>query len=321
MTRIDLISGFLGSGKTTWIKRWVTHPLYAEFVEKTYIIENEFGQVSIDPTVLSQHGLNVSELSAGCICCSIVGDFTRYLEDLIENTQPERVIIEPTGVAKLSEVIEACKTLQRKGLAEIGQALTLIDATQAELYMENFGEFYLDQIKSAHQLVFTKTEQMPFDALCTLKTACSKLNPLATQLISEELSHEAIVMAMDLQFDPFPNRDIFQMVTPPHHHTHGAHHRFQSIGFKGAFSIEKSVLIETLHTVFSNPHNHLNLVRGKGIFKTPQGGIKFDWTGGDLQFEACSPPSENLCCFIGTSLDFEALEGTLASLSLSKICR
>lgn len=322
MTRIDLISGFLGAGKTTWIKRWVTHPLYAAFVDTTFIIENEFGEVSIDPTLLKQSQLKVSELSAGCICCSIVGDFTKHLEQLIETYQPSRIIIEPTGVAKLSEVLEACKTLHRKGTASIGQAVTLIDATQAHLYIENFGDFYLDQIKHAHQLVLTKTNNLSSEDLKALKQLLESHNPTATQLIGSDLADEAVSMAMDLNFDPFPKRDVFQIAhkahAHDHDHVHSAHHTFESLGYISDTTYSYERLTETIHALFEEPLLSKSIIRAKGLFQTPRGGIKFDYAGQSLTFESCPKPQQNMCCFIGTHLDNHLIEDKLKPLEMTR---
>ena len=150
MIKVDVISGFLGAGKTTLIKRMYAHAFQHEQV---VLIENEFGQVGIDGAFLKEAGIEIKEINSGCICCTLVGDFNKSLEEIIERFHPDRIIIEPSGVGKLSDIIDS---IQRFGSLELNIVATVVDAAKCRMYMLNFGEFYEDQIKQANTLVISK---------------------------------------------------------------------------------------------------------------------------------------------------------------------
>ena len=150
MIKVDVISGFLGAGKTTLIKRMYAHAFQHEQV---VLIENEFGQVGIDGAFLKEAGIEIKEINSGCICCTLVGDFNKSLEEIIERFHPDRIIIEPSGVGKLSDIIDS---IQRFGSLELKIVATVVDAAKCRMYMLNFGEFYEDQIKQANTLVISK---------------------------------------------------------------------------------------------------------------------------------------------------------------------
>ena len=153
MVKIDIISGFLGAGKTSFIRRLLNTNLKKE---KVVLIENEYGEVSVDTDILKDTKIEMRELSQGCICCSLVGDFSKALEELIERFNPDRVIIEPSGVGKLSDIINA---VRKVGLSEaINSLVCLVDCKKAKMYERNFGEFFVDQIESAHTVVLSRTD-------------------------------------------------------------------------------------------------------------------------------------------------------------------
>ena len=161
MTKIDVISGFLGAGKTALIKKLIAEA-YAG--EKLVLIENEFGEIGIDGGFLSEVGVNITEMNSGCICCSLVGDFSRALAKVVEQFSPDRILIEPSGVGKLSEVAQAVLDADIPGLS-VGRLVTVADASKCRAYMKNFGEFYSDQIESASVIVLTRTEKLTADKL------------------------------------------------------------------------------------------------------------------------------------------------------------
>ena len=153
MLKIDIISGFLGAGKTTFIKRLLNTKLKDE---KVVLIENEYGEVSVDTDILQDTKIEIKELSQGCICCSLVGDFSKALKELINNYNPDRVIIEPSGVGKLSDIVKA---VEEVGLREaINTLVCMVDAKKAKMYEKNFGEFFIDQIKNAGTVVLSRTD-------------------------------------------------------------------------------------------------------------------------------------------------------------------
>ena len=147
MTKIDIISGFLGAGKTTLIKKLLDGAFQGE---KVVLIENEFGEIGIDGGFLKDAGIEITEMNSGCICCSLVGDFGKSLKEVVERFHPDRIIIEPSGVGKLSDVIKAVQDVQGElGEAQLNSFSTVVDASKAKIYMKNFGEFFNNQVESA----------------------------------------------------------------------------------------------------------------------------------------------------------------------------
>ena len=151
--KIDIISGFLGAGKTTFIKRLLNTSLKDE---KIVLIENEFGEVSVDSEFLSDSKIDIKELSQGCICCSLQGDFTKSLKEVIEKYNPDRVVIEPSGVGKLSDVVKAVKEAELEN--DLNSLVCLVDVKKVKMYAKNFGEFFLDQIENAQTVILSRTD-------------------------------------------------------------------------------------------------------------------------------------------------------------------
>lgn len=303
MTRIDLISGFLGAGKTTWIKKWISSAHYQSLYPHTVILENEFGEVSIDGLLLENTSVEIKEMAFGCICCSISGDFKEALLQLIETQNPQRIIIEPSGVAKLSEVIEACKALGRSGHIEFGQALTIIDASQCTLFLENFADFYENQIKHGHQLILSKTETCSPREIESLLQLLRSLNSQASILSKpwSLIDDNEILALMDLDFELFEAGDFFQILQPAHHH-HGDSQAFTSFGRTGLEVISEASLRTCFETLKSSAHGK-DIVRGKGLFALSDGrGLKMDWVGSQLTFTDWECPSDSRFCLIGSRL-------------------
>ncbi len=157
MTRVDIISGFLGAGKTTFIKELISKVFAGE---KIVLIENEFGEIGIDGGFLQDAGIEITEMNSGCICCTLVGDFTVALKKVIEEYAPDRVIIEPSGVGKLSDVAKAIENVKSVADIEVEGKITVVDGKKAKLYIENFGEFYEDQVANASTIVMSRTQDM-----------------------------------------------------------------------------------------------------------------------------------------------------------------
>ncbi len=163
MTRIDIISGFLGAGKTTLIKKLLAEAFHGE---KLVLIENEFGEISIDGGFLKDSGVQISEMSSGCICCSLVGDFGKALQDVADQFHPDRILIEPSGVGKLSDVVLAVQnTIKTRPDLQLGSFITVADATKVKVYMKNFGEFYNNQIESAGAILLSRTQKLSQEKL------------------------------------------------------------------------------------------------------------------------------------------------------------
>ena len=195
MTKIDIISGFLGAGKTTLIKKLLAEAFPGE---KVVLIENEFGEISIDGGFLKESGVQISELSSGCICCTIVGDFSKALVDVREQFHPDRVLIEPSGVGKLSDVIVAVKGVDAPGM-ELNSYVTVADATKAKTYMKNFGEFYNNQVESAGTIVLSRTQKLSQEKLEAVVALLREKNPDAAILTTpwDELDGKTILAAME----------------------------------------------------------------------------------------------------------------------------
>ena len=156
MVKVNVISGFLGAGKTTLIKKLLTGRLRNE---KVVLLENEYGEIGIDGGFMKDAGITVTELNAGCICCTLAGDFQAAVDQLIDTYHPDRILVEPTGVGKLSEILSAVeKAKERHSDIETGGSATVVDAGKCRMYMKNFGEFFLDQVKSASTVIFSRTQ-------------------------------------------------------------------------------------------------------------------------------------------------------------------
>ena len=180
MTKIDIVSGFLGAGKTTLIKKLLAEAFQGE---KLVLIENEFGEISIDGGFLKDSGVQISEMSSGCICCSLVGDFDRALKDVHEQFHPDRILIEPSGVGKLSDVIVAVENAVKDVPdMQLNSFVTVADATKVKVYMKNFGEFYNNQIESAGTIILSRTQRLSQEKLEASVALLREKNPTAAIL-------------------------------------------------------------------------------------------------------------------------------------------
>ncbi len=197
MTKIDIISGFLGAGKTTLIKKLLAEAYQGE---KLVLIENEFGEISIDGGFLKDSGVQISEMSSGCICCSLVGDFNQALKDVAEQFHPDRILIEPSGVGKLSDVIVAVEnTTQEAPDLKLNSFVTVADASKVKVYMKNFGEFYNNQIESAGTIVLSRTQKLSQEKLEAAAALLREKNPDAAILTTpwDQLDGKTILSAIE----------------------------------------------------------------------------------------------------------------------------
>ena len=197
MTKIDIVSGFLGAGKTTLIKKLLAEAFQGE---KLVLIENEFGEISIDGGFLKESGVQISEMSSGCICCSLVGDFDRALKDVHEQFHPDRILIEPSGVGKLSDVIVAVENAVKDVPdMQLNSFVTVADATKVKVYMKNFGEFYNNQIESAGTIILSRTQKLTQEKLEAAVALLREKNPNAAILTTpwDELDGKTILSAIE----------------------------------------------------------------------------------------------------------------------------
>ena len=197
MTKIDIVSGFLGAGKTTLIKKMLSEAYQGE---KLVLIENEFGEISIDGGFLKDSGVQISEMSSGCICCSLVGDFNKALRQVHEQLAPDRILIEPSGVGKLSDVIVAVEnTVRDEPDMKLNSFVTVADATKVKVYMKNFGEFYNNQIESAGTIILSRTQKLSQEKLEAAVALLREKNPTAAILTTpwDQLDGKTLLSAVE----------------------------------------------------------------------------------------------------------------------------
>ncbi len=226
MTKIDIFSGFLGAGKTTLIKKLITEA-YAG--EKIVLIENEFGEIGIDGGFLAEAGIQINEMNSGCICCSLVGDFAKALEQVLTEYQPDRILIEPSGVGKLSDVIRAVQGAATAG-GVLGGFTTVVDAGKCKMYMKNFGEFFGDQVENAGCIVLSHTDTVPVHKVETAVAILREHNPTAVIVTTPwaDLTGAQLLEAME-------RRDtleaelarLAEATEHEHHHDHEHHHHHE----------------------------------------------------------------------------------------------
>ena len=215
MTKIDIFSGFLGAGKTTLIKKLIKEAFVGE---KLVLIENEFGEIGIDGGFLKEAGINITEMNSGCICCSLVGDFGAALKKVLEEYSPDRIIIEPSGVGKLSDVIKAVKELDVENIV-LNSFTTVVDATKCKMYMKNFGEFFENQVEHAGCIILSRTKGISEEKLHTALHLLKEKNDEATIITTDWdiLSGKQILDA--LEHKNSLHSDLEEM----HHHHHHEH--------------------------------------------------------------------------------------------------
>lgn len=221
MTQIDIISGFLGAGKTTFIQKLLQESLKGENV---VLIENEFGEIGIDSGFLKNSGIEIREMNQGCICCSLVGDFETSLKEVIETYKPDRILIEPSGVGKLSDILSAVKTVSANLPVHLDGAVTVVDSTKAKLYNKNFGEFFDDQIRYATSIVLSRTdiatEEKVEEAIRIVRALNPKANLITTAI--KELSGEKLLEIIG-QEENLEEALLQEVKEKAHHHEHHHH--------------------------------------------------------------------------------------------------
>ena len=220
LTKIDIFSGFLGAGKTTLIRKLISEGYKNE---KLVLIENEFGEIAVDGGFLKDAGVEITEMNSGCICCTLVGDFTEALKKVMSEYKPDRILIEPSGVGKLSDVAKAVAGVEG---AEIGAKVTVVDAGKCRMYIRNFGEFFNDQVQHADVIVLSRTDTASDGKVVTASALLSQLNPNATVITTpwSELSGEQIVQVME-RIDSLSStmQEMEHFHEHHHHHEHGEH--------------------------------------------------------------------------------------------------
>ena len=218
MTKIDIFSGFLGAGKTTLIKKLIKEAFAGQQV---VLIENEFGEIGIDGGFLKESGIQINELNAGCICCSLVGDFRTALQQVVEQYHPDRIVIEPSGVGKLSDVTRAVEGVAEHLDVQLNSFVTVADVNKVKMYMKNFGEFYDDQISHASCILLSRTQTASEEKIAAAVALLREKNPTATIVTTawDELTGEQILKAMSTK-DDFKAELIAMAAKANEEHTH-----------------------------------------------------------------------------------------------------
>ena len=221
MIKIDIISGFLGAGKTTLIKKLFESKLKNE---KVVLIENEFGEIGVDGSFLKNSGVQIKEINSGCICCSLVGDFSKSMKELVENYAPDRIIIEPSGVGKLSDIIKAIEKVDEP--LKINIVATVVDGGKCKMYYKNFGEFYDDQVKQANTIIVSKTDKLTNDKVLAAVELIKSLNPHATVVTTPVTELEADKLLEVLEGDTHNVDALLKSLELDEHDAHGhcCHH-------------------------------------------------------------------------------------------------
>ena len=222
MTKIDIFSGFLGAGKTTLIKKLIKEA-YAG--EKIVLIENEFGEIGIDGGFLQEAGINITEMNSGCICCSLVGDFSKALKQVAAQYAPDRIVIEPSGVGKLSDVIKAVASAKLEN-AQLNAFCTVVDVAKCKMYMKNFGEFFNDQVENAGCIILSHTDKAGEEKVQTAVSLLKDKNPTAVIVTAswDSLDGKTILSAMEKKDSLQAELDRLAEEVGHHHHHHHHHH-------------------------------------------------------------------------------------------------
>ena len=224
MTKIDIISGFLGAGKTTLIKKLLKEALSGQ---KVVLIENEFGEIGVDGGFLKEAGIEIKEMNSGCICCSLVGDFGTSLKEVLNTYHPERILIEPSGVGKLSDVAAAVENVDFEDEVVLNSAVAVVDASKCKMYIKNFGEFFVNQIEHAGTIILSRTGNISEEKLNKAVELIREHNAEATIITTpwEELEGQAILDTMEKRGDM--EKELLEEAKHGHDHHHHEHHHHE----------------------------------------------------------------------------------------------
>lgn len=322
MTKVDIISGFLGAGKTTFIKLLIENVFAGE---KLVLIENEFGEIGIDGGFLKDAGIEITEMNSGCICCTLVGDFSKALRKVIEEYHPDRVLIEPSGVGKLSDVSKAIEHVKKEADIEIEGRITIVGGKKAKMYLKNFGEFFKDQVAYANTIVVSRTQMMEDHSIEECVKMLREENKEASIISTswDKLSKEAIEHALS------PNTQlegIFEEEKCPvcshehhhegacgcghehhHHHHHHADEIFTSWGQETAHKYTEGEL-DFLLKALSETEGYGTILRAKGIVEMENGAWKqFDLVPQEYEVRESAADYTGRLCVIGTDLKEDEL--------------
>ena len=322
MTKVDIISGFLGAGKTTFIKLLIENVFAGE---KLVLIENEFGEIGIDGGFLKDAGIEITEMNSGCICCTLVGDFSKALRKVIEEYHPDRVLIEPSGVGKLSDVSKAIEHVKKEADIEIEGRITIVDGKKAKMYLKNFGEIFKDQVAYANTIVVSRTQMMEDHSIEECVKMLREENKEASIISTswDKLSKEAIEHALspDTQLEGIFEEEKCPVCSHEHHHEgacgcghehhHHHHHHadeiFTSWGQETAHKYTEEEL-DFLLKALSETEGYGTILRAKGSVEMENGSWKqFDLVPQEYEVRESAADYTGRLCVIGTDLKEDEL--------------
>lgn len=304
---IYIISGFLGAGKTTLIRKLLNESFQNSNVA---LIENDFGEISVDAALMRDSNIEVREMNSGCICCSISGDFVNSVRDLLEKFHPDKIIIEPSGVGKLSDIYKSCLDRRIQELAKVKTKITVVDVNCCRKYLDNFGEFFQDQIENADIVILSRTNEYPHKTESALKLI-KGLNTKAPVLSKpwDEISIDEIMPSDHIRLEyktlnrakgHFRNHGRGHK----HEHRHSAHEVFETITIRTNHVFTRDELAEHINEI-ERLYGE-KILRMKGILHGADGYMNLQYVPGDMSITACSTTGDMLC-IIGSGLDRQEL--------------
>ena len=337
MIKVDVISGFLGAGKTTLIKK-IFETILKE--EKVVLIENEFGEIGIDGSFLKESGIQIKEINAGCICCSLVGDFASSMKEVIDTYHPERIIIEPSGVGKLSDIVNA--VIELKEELQINILATVVDGPKTKMYLKNFGEFFNNQVEAANTIIISKTDKMTEEKILEVVELIKTKNDHATIITTaiSDLDSKQLVNVLESKISL--KEDLAKEMAKVHeheeechcegecrcghhhhhheehehhheheheHHHHHADEVFTSWGKETAKSVSYDELDSFLKELATNESLGI-IIRSKGILKANDNEkwYYYDFVSGDYEIRLGNPDYTGRIVVIGSKMDEHKIE-------------
>jgi G3E family GTPase len=304
VTKIDIISGFLGAGKTTLIKKLLDEALSGE---KVALIENEFGEVGIDGPILKKYGIEIKEMNSGCICCTIAGDFSLALKELLVHYHPDRIIIEPSGVGKLSDIIKGCEKYLKKGSVELSMCITVIDAMKYKVYLKNFREFYENQLANAKTIILSRSQNMNEKAIESILDDIKKHNPKAHIMITDwkNVSGKKIVELAESSEEIPGLKTLLEQTGHAHDHNHCHNHHADEVfhvwGKETAKTFERNELNKVLNSLDNVAGN---ILRAKGIVRSANNKwLQFDYVPKEVIIRDTTPDCIGRICVIGEHIN------------------
>ena len=336
MTQIDIVSGFLGAGKTTLIKKLLKEALNGQ---KVVLIENEFGEIGVDGGFLKEAGIEIKEMNSGCICCSLVGDFGTSLREVMTTYAPERILIEPSGVGKLSDVMKAVQDVDMGKDVVLNSALAVVDASKCKMYIKNFGEFFINQIAHAGTIILSRTQNISEEKLEKAIGLIREHNKKATIITTpwDKLDGNDILKTIEGATDL--EKELMEQVMEDHahhhdhdhehHHEHGdgctcgchdhehGHHHadevFTSWGLETPHEFTKEE-IKIILEALEDEKTYGFVLRSKGMVpeKGTEEWLYFDYVPGEAEVRTGKPDVTGKICVIGSKLSEEALGNLFA---------